>query len=284
MFPPASGSSVEQLLRSLEQTLANLRQPWPERWPGLWHVFEHCWWRLGHDVRGQDARTQALLDFGQAVSERIEQDGRERASADREPAYHNRLHMADALACMTHLLLALRAQGLEGAGVARLEALALAVMLGHDFMHPGGNNAFPAQLERMSVQALQPLMQSSHLHAADQQALAHCILMTDPTAVKPAHQAIVGRAFELGDPDWMSILAQEADILASTLPQTQQALTEALASEWQHSNPEAAAKLLLPGSRLMFLEHAALFSSPAAHYLGLNEIKSRQIIALQRQL
>lgn len=284
MFPAVSGMHADELMTSLEQALVKLRQTWPAPWPGLTWVFEQCWARLGYAPQGLGERTQALLAFAQRAARHIEEDGRQRASLGKEPAYHNRLHMADALACMTHLLLAQRMQNPPAVAAPHQEALALVVMLGHDFMHPGGNNAFPMQLERMAVEALTPIMHACDLHESDRQAITHCILMTDPSSVKPAHLAVAGRAFSLEDLDWMSVLAQEADILASTLPKTQQALTESLSSEWQHTNPEAAAKLLLPTSRLMFLEHAALFSSPAAQYLGLNEIKSRQINALQPHL
>lgn len=283
MFPAVSDTSAEQLLLSLDETLIQLRQSWPEKWPGLAVVFAQCWRRLGHGTQGLDDRTQALLFFATLGAEHIEKDGQARASNGREPEYHNRLHMADSLACMTHLLLALRAQNLPGTRLPHLEALMLVIMLGHDYLHPGGNNAFPMQLERIAVDGLLPLMAQSGLYTPDCETVQHCILMTDPSSVKPTHQAISGRPFSLEDRDWMCILAQEADIMASTLPNTQQSLTQSLSNEWQHTNPEAAAKLLLPNSRLFFLEHAALFSSPAAQYLGLNDIKSRQINALQNK-
>jgi hypothetical protein len=42
--------------------------------------------------------------------------------------------------------------------------------------------------------------------------------------------------------------------------------------------------LLLPQNRLLFLEHAALFSSPAACRLGLNAVKLRQIRRIEHEL
>lgn len=274
MTPPS-------LLSSLESTLDNLRQPWPDRWPGLAHVLARCWAHLGISPQDAEPRTAALLSWSEAVAREVERDGLRLFEQGQEPAYHNRLHIADTLVCMTHMLLALRQQLLPGAGVAHLEALCLGVMVGHDFMHPGGSNAFPGQFERMAVQALEPLMRDAGLDARDQAMLAHCILQTDPVCVKSAHEATVDRPFDLADRHWMTVLVQEADILASTLPQTQESLTQALSLEWRPTNPEAAAKLLLPFSRMMFLEHAALFSSPAAQSLGLGEVKALQVEALR---
>jgi hypothetical protein len=82
----------------------------------------------------------------------------------------------------------------------------------------------------------------------------------------------------------LAVLVQEADILASTLPKTQQALTQALSREWAPTQPMAAERLLLPQNRLLFLEHAALFSSPAALMLGLDKVKGRQMSHIKNRL
>ena len=72
--------------------------------------------------------------------------------------------------------------------------------------------------------------------------------------------------------------------MASTLPQTSQSLTQSLALEWAPKQPEAADKLLQPQNRLLFLEHAALFSSPAASQLGLDAVKLRQVKRIEQDL
>ena len=107
--------------------------------------------------------------------------------------------MADALVCMTHLLLALRQLKLTSARSARLEALMLVTMAGHDFMHPGGRNAHPGQLENLSVQALAPLLQASGVTVAEQSQMRACILATDPERVPAQHRAAAGRRFDLAD-------------------------------------------------------------------------------------
>jgi hypothetical protein len=61
-------------------------------------------------------------------------------------------------------------------------------------------------------------------------------------------------------------------------------LTQSLSREWAIQNPKAAGDLLLPQNRVLFLEHGALFSSPAAAHLGLEAVKLRQVKRIERVL
>lgn len=277
-------SAAAPKLAELTAALRQLRRPWPAHWPGLPLVWTRAWHQLHPAMPRRGSRAHALWTLGLDVVQRVEVDGASRQALGREPQYHNRLHIADTLVCMTYLLRAARAAQVPGAGDARLDVLALAIMAGHDYLHPGGSNAHPAQFETQAVHDLQPLMAQAGVAQADQSVLAHCILATDPTRVRANHQAVQARAFDLRDPDCLSVLVQEADILASTLPQTQAGLTLALSQEWVPTQPVAAGNLLLPQNRLLFLEHAALFSSPAAAWLGLDRVKDRQMSQIKRQL
>ena len=127
-------------------------------------------------------------------------------------------------------------------------------------------------------------MQAAQLDQADQDAVSHIILMTDPLCVKASHRSVADQPFDLRELGWQTVLVQEADILASTLPGTQEGLTRSLSQEWAPTNPEAAAHLLKTQSRAMFLEHAALFSSPAARWLGLDHVKQAQLVRLRQQM
>lgn len=273
------------LLASLETSLANLRQRWPRQWPGLPLVFERCWQQLGHSQEHLGRDTEALVALGQRITQYIETDGQRRDALGAEPAYHNRLHMADALVCMTFLLLALRRLKLTSTRSARQEALMLVTMAGHDFLHPGGRNTYPGQLENLSVNALAPVLAASKVSAVDGAQMRACILATDPECVPAQHRAAASLRFDLADPIWQSVLAQEADIMASALPLTQADLTQALSREWAPSTPAGVAQALLTAQgRLGFLQHAALFTSPAAHHLGMAQVRARQIRALQERL
>lgn len=271
-------------LHPLNTALHRLRQVWPQQWPGLPLVFEHAWQQLGFATPRAGSPAQRLLVFGRLVAKQVELDGAQRCALGKEPRYHNRLHIADALVCMTYLLKASVHKQVPGAGQPRTAAMALAIVAGHDFLHPGGANVLPCEFEARAVQDLQPWMAAAGLSDLERQTLAHCILATEPTLVKGFHQKARAQPFDLASPDCMAVLVQEADIMASTLPQTSPGLTQALADEWKPNLPEAAAKLLLPQNRLLFLEHAALFSSPAALGLGLEAVKRRQVKHLEALL
>lgn len=283
-MPTRLADATPPSLAELRACLRNLRQPWPDRWPGLPRVLDSAWQQLGLGPVRKNTRLAALRAFAQKVAQHAEDHGQRQHALGCEPAYHNRLHIADTLAGITYLLRAARALRVPGADAKPLNAIALAIMAGHDFLHPGGSNARPGQFETQAIADLEPLMRAAGVSPADQALLSHCVLATDPVRVKSFHQSVSARSFDLWEADCLAVLVQEADILASTLPQTQQALTQALATEWAHRQPEAARKLLQPQSRLLFLEHAALFSSPAAHALGLPRVKALQIARLQRAL
>jgi hypothetical protein len=271
-------------LHQLSAGLHNLRQVWPDGWPGLPLVFDRSWQQLDFPRPRKGSRLEKLLSFGRSVSEHVEADGAMRFRRGDEPAYHNRLHIADTLVCLTFLLKASRHLAVPGADDASRAALALAIMAGHDFLHPGGLNSKPVEFETRAVRDLQPLMAQANLDDRDKEDLEQCILATEPSRVKSFHQAVSQRPFDLKVTGCLAVLVQEADILASTLPQTQENLTQALSKEWSSTQPEAAGKLLLPQNRLLFLEHAALFSSPASLLLGLNKVKVKQMKAIQSRL
>lgn len=271
-------------LQQLNAALRNLRRPWPHAWPGLPLVYERAWQQLQLATPQAGSRLDRLRAFGRMVVERVEQDGVQRHAQGLEPAYHNRLHIADTLVCMTYLIKASVVMKVAGAGQPPVAAMALAVMAGHDYLHPGGSNARPGEFEAQAVQDLQPLMAQAGLFDEDRENLAHCIMATDPAQVKGFHLKVRSQQFDLRHPDCLAVLVQEADILASTLPQTSTGLTLSLAREWAPKQPEAADKLLLPQNRLLFLEHAALFSSPAARSLGLDAVKLRQVKRIESDL
>jgi hypothetical protein len=93
-------------LSYLETTLQNLRDKWPDNWPGLSVVVDSALRQLGFDAQTKiPARHQALHDCIYSVIKAIEIDGERRASRHQEPQYHNRLHFADTVVAMTVLLM-----------------------------------------------------------------------------------------------------------------------------------------------------------------------------------
>ncbi len=271
------------LIGKLELSLLNLREYWPHGWPGLLLVYQRCMQQLGHSARHSlPPRLQAIDACAHEVAEWLERDGSSRQQLGKEPHYHNRLHMADTLVCLTVLLQAQRcAQGLKQRVPAHHEWLAMLAMLAHDLLHDGTINRFPAELESRSVQALEPLMQRHGLHAQDQQIVKHLILKTDPVCVRQAHEQIADRVFSVDDQDCLAVLVEEADILASTLSVTGLELTRQLSQEWESSNPAMSPVLLTPEGRLRFLQFGALFSSPASRWLEIPRFRQAEIDSLR---
>ena len=273
------------MLGALEVSLLNLREYWPRGWPGLPLVFARCAQQLGYTMQPLDPRQLAVARCAQEVAQWLERDGVNLQRRGKEPQYHNRLHMADTLVCMTLLLKAQRAvQGSVSAKARRHEWLALLAMLAHDLLHDGSVNQYPAQLESRSAQALQPLMQRHGMHEQDQLVVRHLILKTDPLCVRQTHAQVADRPFVVEDVDCLAVLVEEADILASTLAVTSMDLTRSLSQEWEQSNPSLAPVLLTRLGRLRFLEFGALFSSSASRWMGIQQARQSEIDALNREL
>ena len=273
------------MLGALEVSLLNLRTYWPQGWPGLGLVFERCVQQLGYPAQPRDPHQQAVARCAQAVARWLEREGTRRHRRGLEPQYHNRLHMADTLVCMTFLLKAQRSvQGVPTLRGHRHEWLALLAMLAHDLLHDGSVNQYPAQLESRSAQALQPLMQQHGMPEPDQRVVQHLILKTDPLCVRQAHAQVLDRSFVVEDIDCLAVLVQEADILASTLAVTAMDLTHSLSREWERSNPSMAPVLMTRQGRLRFLELGALFSSPASRWMGIQQARQSEIDALRHEL
>ncbi len=275
-------------INDLQTALRNLRAHWPQPWPGLPRVLDGCLQQLGHTADRPAAKESApLLACMQAVAGLIEEDGRARQSKGLEPAYHNRLHMADAMVALTALLLETRkdvAASSAQTGPAHAEWLAMLAMLGHDYLHDGSVNKTPSELEWRSVRQLQPLMALHGMSAADADIVKDLILRTDPTVVAASHQKIAGRRFVIQDLDCLTVLVQEADILASSLPEVGQTLTRQLAQEWALFDTPRAEQVLTAKGRLGFLRFGALFSSPASQRLGVDALRAAQIARLETDL
>jgi len=102
-------------------------------------------------------------------------------------------------------------------------------------------------------------------------------LHTDPTLTAGVHQDCQGKVFDLADTRCLCLLAVEADILTSALPDLGPQLTQFLAQEWAPHYPQAAQNLLLPKARVGFLKHQVLFSSEPSVRLGLPALVHAQL-------
>lgn len=269
-------------LSELQLTLSNLRQAWRGDWPGLPQIVQACANQLGLRAGRMNDRFHAIDRCLNTLSALMEQEGTELALTRQEPPYHNRLHTADTLVALTTLLL--RSRDLDASRHPRrreLEWLGLLAMLGHDFRHPGQINRFPQQIESATVSYLRPIMTQCGVSLADQQEVADLILFTDPLQVPALHRKWRSSAFNLRQLECMAILLEEADILASCLPETGPALGESLKQEWQKAEFAAAKTVATPAGRQGFLQNV-LFTSPASQDLGIAQQVANQTLAPER--
>lgn len=276
--------NIPPTLADLHAGLVRLRASWPNDWVGLPVIVANCLGQLGYrEGLSLSATGRAIRDCMAAVAASIEADGRQRHQHGCEPPYHNRLHIADTLHSMTSLLLATRdaqQRALTGAP-SDAEWVLMLAMLAHDFGHPGRVNQIPGEIEAHSVSEMQPLMRSAGVPEAVMDLVGELILMTDPARVRPHHEAMRGRAFDLDDAGCMAMLLQECDILASAMPGIGIDLTRQLANEWGRFSEAMGASLLMARSRITFLRNQAQFSSPASHRLGLPAMIAAEIRQLE---
>lgn len=127
-------------------------------------------------------------------------------------------------------------------------------------------------------------MQKCGVFEEDQKAVGHLILQTDPTLVKESHQKVRGRAFDPSMLPCQTVLVQEADIMASSMPGIGDDLTLQLSDEWRSVDPSRSKSLLSRQSRIFFLKEFALFSSPASQSLGIQSVIDRQITDLTQAI
>lgn len=265
------------MLADVVEAYRQLRMRWESDWPGLERVMTGgVSWLL--DRPSDTVRVPRLL---MACAEVVEASGRRTALKGTEPAYHNRLHVADTLVSMASLLKARRViSGSRANALSRFETISLLAMTLHDFEHEGRCNRAPQEIEHLSLTRFEPHARLIGLSADDWTRVCGLVLKTDPGQVAKVHENFRRRGRNKhGTDDEMAVLLTEADILASVLPYPGMSLTRALATEWQHSNPELARGLLTVEGRRRFLSDVVKISSSAALTLGIQQEIDQQLLA-----
>jgi hypothetical protein len=265
----ANGLSYPLLL----QTFSLLRDAWKADWMGLPRVLKACQDFLDAPVAGfASPQAQALWACALALSQEIEV----KVDAATEPAYHNRLHTADAICGMAVLLQALHQKGCVCSP--EWTAALLLTATAHDYLHPGGANRTPQELELTTVTALALFFVNHPIAPMWRERIHHMILQTDPVLVEANQDKVAGRAFAM-DLDWACVLMNEADILASATDVFGPAMGEQLAAEWQVKNLAQHATVAQQQGRLTFLK-SLRFSTPGSLSLQLPQLVARQVARL----
>jgi len=194
------------------------------------------------------------------------------ASTGIEPPYHSRYHVAESVLAMDLLSREAIRLGLIDEDLASLGILA---MIGHDLGHDGTLPDTP-RLEQYAAAEVAVLTTDLGTVAGD--ILRQVILATAPAQV-PQNLAL-SRAPHPTPLDTISALANEADVLASLLPELGWDLSDLLAQEWAEHDPTRAAGARSFAGRQAFL---LLYAnpSPAACSLGLDQVIARGLDAFE---
>jgi hypothetical protein len=260
----------------LEQSFAALRTSWHGQWVGLPTVLSECVRFLGLKDKVLSAHAEQMLMAADKVAYEIEASFANQG-AQSEPSYHNRLHFADAITAIS-VQIAIQSQ-LKGESNAEWSACALLACIAHDLGHSGRINQFESEIEKNSVQLLQPMLDACGVAGTWREWTEQCILRSDFALVQKNHVAVQGAAFDW-DLKWLIVFLNESDVMASASTQFGTDMGEALAREWEKIDFVAHKTVATPAGRKGFLKIIA-FSSPASKELGIALAIEKEINTLQ---
>lgn len=245
------------------QSLFCLRQSWATDWIGLPVVLKSCAVFLSLQADALSLQARAMLSAALAVA-RASEERFAMAPSPSEPRYHNRLHTADVITAMA-LQLDIEA---EQSGICDSDWMcaALLAVAGHDFMHLGGVNEEVSQIEKQTCELLRPIMKESKVAPVWTKRVETAIIRSDFSLAAQNHERVSGVEFAWNQ-QWLNVLLNEADILASIHPQFGPELSHALAQEWKIIGLDAKETVATPEGRQAFLS-SVKFSSRSSGLLS----------------
>lgn len=263
-------------LQCLENSYAALRSSWQGQWVGLPTVLAECIQFLGLNDAKASVASMQLLKAADTVAHVIEDSFADDGIAA-EPLYHNRLHFADAIATIS-LQIAIQSH-LSKQTHPEWAACALLACIAHDLGHTGRINQFESELEKHSVELLQPILEACGVSGVWREWTERCIIQSDFALVQKNHAAVQGAEFEW-DLKWLIVFLNESDVMASASTKFGTSMGEALAREWQKIDFVAHKTVATPAGRKGFLKIIS-FSSPASKELGIQLAIDQEIQAIQ---
>lgn len=226
--------------------------------------FQNARTRPPEPLLGWSAAPDRLTPIARTIAAAYHDD----AARTAEPAYHNRHHITETVAAMAQLCgIAVR----MGQISPDLAGLGILAMLGHDLGHDG-SLAPPGILEAISAARVTAL--AAALPEPDRALLHALILSTAPHRVTA--NLAQARSANATPHDLLIALANEADVLASLLPELGWTLTALLAEEWHRHDPARATAARSVAGRCEFLRIYAEPTLPSRS-IGLHIMIARQI-------
>lgn len=245
-----------------------VQQGWPKATLEAWDALAPC------DVPAEGVH---------AVTYRVGCDLARRVEADTHLAYHNRTHAAEAVAA-AGLLVGVEFQGHPCQREAAL--VLLTAMVAHDLGHQGWVPDLPAgAMEAFSAEQATAAW-AAYGHPRAWQVAAdrvRCLILGTEFTRAPAENAARAAA---NPENWLArlaVLANDADIFVSVLPQVGVERGQQLVEELRQSGHPTPDAIGSPSGRLGFLKHVALRSS-ASQSLDADALRLEQIVALETSL
>jgi hypothetical protein len=259
----------------LESSYGFLRASWPGNWLGMSFVLLECLRFLNLQENNMSEAGRSMLKAAQSVAFEIEKHA-ETLSELNEPRYHNRLHFADALTSISvqlAILVMLKKEANQD-----WMACALLTCIAHDFVHPGKVNLAESEIEKQSVNFLKPILKSHSVPDEWQKIIDTVIVRSDFAVVHQNHAQVAGKAFEW-NLEWLCVLLNEADVMASASAKYGPELGQSLAQEWRLIDFPLHSSVASLEGRKKFLKQL-IFSSPSSLVLGLGERISEEILTI----
>ena len=215
----------------------------------------------------------------------IEDHANQLIKEEGEPEYHNRQH---AFEVMTAMRILIEQEDLAHPGddwpinawpvfTPKARGLMLIAALSHDYLHPGGVNQSPYELETRTAIGVERILAGQGLEDEDIFFLKSLILSTDFHHVPLLHAGLPVSPSDRPIDLLLraSILLTEADIMPSIMPEHGRFLAEKLAREWERSHVDRPSPRE-EGVHQHFLRSVRI-SSPHAHALKLRSIIDAQL-------
>jgi len=260
----------------LEDSYGVIRESWLGNWLGMPYLLQECLRFLNLHENNLSEEARSMLSAAKSVALEIERQAQSLPNFT-EPKYHNRMHFADAITSMSVQLAIL----VERHGKANQNWMACAMLtcIAHDFLHPGKVNLIESEIEKQSFNLLKPILSFHTIPKEWQKVIETAIVRSDFSIVHHNHASVTGKNFQW-DLDWLCVLLNEADVMASTSAKYGPSLGESLAQEWQLIDFPLHSSVASLEGRKAFLKQL-IFSSPSSYVLRLSERISVEILNLE---
>lgn len=241
------------------ESLRFLRASWSHDWVGLPAVVQASCDFLDLHEAASSQSVNRMLTAAMAIAAETELRCESVNQFD-EPKFHNRLHTADVITVMA-LQLAIETK-LSGMREADWMAAGLLAAVAHDFMHSGGVNISPSQIEKLTCVFLRPLFNKHQVPPEWVARIDSAIVHSDLALMPSNHAAVRDQAFEWNQA-WLNLLLSEADVLPSTCADFGPSLIEALSREWMLTGYVRYKTMASESGRQAYLDEL-MFSSRSA--------------------